>query len=103
MTLNHIGSSKQMRRPNHDYYNVSDLSYEFEKACATYKDALKTRESNRSKKELTRGNVKGTNLHKFQCNFAWIVHEMSVGHFSKRERCTDEAKTLIAHIISISE
>ncbi len=92
-----------MIRQQQDYYTISDLAFEFEKACITYKDALKSRKSNRSKKELTRGNVKGTNLHKFQCNFAWIMHEMSVGHYSKRGRCVDEAKTLIAHIISISE
>ena len=91
-----------MRRYNQDV-TVSDLVYEFEKACDTYKETLKSRESNRSKKELVRGNTRGTNLHKFQCSFAWIIHEMTVGHFSKRERCVDDAKSLIAHIITISE
>ena len=92
-----------MRKINHEHYTVSDLAYEFEKACNTYKDALRVRESNRAKKELSRGNVKGTNLHKFQCSFAWIIHEMKIGHYSKRERCVQDVKNLILHIINISE
>ena len=87
----------------HHGYEISDLIYEFEKACAVYKDTLKARESNRAKKELARGNIKGTNIHKFQCTFAWILHELDVGHYSKRERYIEEAKSLITHIISISE
>lgn len=91
-----------MRR-QYQEYSISDLIYEFEKACEVYKTALRSRESNRAKKELVRGNIKGTNLHKFQCSFAWIIHEMTVGHYSKRERCAGEAQSLISHIISISE
>ena len=90
-------------RQQYQEYTVSDLVYEFEKACSAYKDALKLRESNRAKKEITRGNIRGTNLHKFQCSFAWIIHEMTIGHHSKYDRCTDDAKALIAHIITISE
>ena len=91
-----------MRNKYHDY-TTSDLAYEFRKACEVYKNALKARESNRSKKELTRGNTKGTNLHKFQCNFAWIIHEMAVGNYSAKSKHIEEAKSLITHIISISE
>ena len=91
-----------MKIKYHDY-TTSDLAFEFLKACDVYKHALKSRESNRSKKELTRGNAKGTNLHKFQCNFAWIIHEMLVGHNSAKSKHIEEAKSLIAHIITISE
>ena len=92
-----------MYRRKYQDYTVSDLVYEFEEACEKYREALKGRESNRSKKELSRGNIKGTNIHKFQCNFAWIIHDMTVGHHNQRERNIEEAKSLIAHIISISE
>ena len=88
---------------NRKYITVSDLVYEFEKACDHYKSALKARESNRAKKELSRGNTKGTNIHKFQCQFAWIIHEMTTGHGSQRERLIKEAKSLTSHIITISE
>ena len=92
-----------MYRRKYQDYTVSDLAYEFEQACDKYREALKARESNRSKKELSRGNIKGTNIHKFQCNFAWIIHELTVGQYSQRERHIEEANSLIAHIISISE
>ena len=91
-----------MKTQQHDYA-TSDLVFEFNKACITYKDALRSRESNRSNKELTKGNTKGTNIHKFQCSFAWIVHGMTMGHYSGRGRLVDEGKALILHIINISE
>ena len=91
------------RRFNNDHYTISDLTYEFEEACEKYKETLRSRESNRSKKELSRGNTRGTNVHKFQCSFAWIIHEMTVGHYSQNKKYVEEAKSLIAHIISISE
>lgn len=91
-----------MKIKHHDY-TVEDLIIEFDKACVIYKNSLRARKSNRSNKELSRGNAKGTNIHKYQSSFAWIVHGMTAEHYSTRGRLVTEARTLIEHIISSSE
>lgn len=81
---------------------VSDLKYRFEEACLTYRQALESRSSNRAKKELVRDNTRGTNMHKFQVSFSWIIHDIQTGpRFSIVDRIT-EAVDLIDHIIKIS-
>lgn len=81
---------------------VEGITQKFEDACATYKLALSMRESNRAKKELFRGNTRGTSIHKFQSNFAWIVHYIECGHRCQIEDQLEEAEELIAHINKIS-
>ena len=81
---------------------VASLTGRFEDACMTYRLALSTRTSNRSKKELLKENCRGTNLHKFQCNFAWLLHDIQRGPRFFIEDRVIEAEELIAHIISIS-
>jgi hypothetical protein len=81
---------------------VASLTERFETACSTYRLALSTRDSNRSKKELTRGNSRGTNIHKFQCNFAWIIHDIQKGPRCQIDDRVDDAEDLISHINKIS-
>ena len=84
-------------------YLIADLNESFEKACETYKLALSSRTSNRAKKELSRGNSKGTNIYKFQVNFSWILHDIRCGPICFIDDREADARSLIDHIYSISE
>lgn len=81
---------------------VADLTQKFEVACSTYKLALSMRESNRSKKELARGKNRGTNIHKFQSTFAWILHDIQCGYRYQIDDRVQEVNELIVHINRIS-
>lgn len=81
---------------------VSYLTERFELACQTYRLTLTTRDSNRAKKEINRGNTRGTNIHKFQCSFAWILHDIQTGPRCFIDDRVNEAEDLIAHINKIS-
>ena len=81
---------------------VVSLNESFEAACGTYRDALSNRTSNRSTKELMRGNANGTTLHKIQCNFAWIMHELTCGPKHFVDNNTQKANELINHINNIA-
>lgn len=81
---------------------LSRLTERFEQACATYRLALATRDSNRAKKELSRENSRGTNIHKFQCNFAWLIHDIQKGPRCQIEDRVEDAEELISHINKIS-
>jgi len=93
-----------------NYYNSSELdrvirelTVKFEDACEIYKTALGSRTSNRSIKELQRGNTRGTAIHRFQCNFAWIIHAMQTDHESFVDSNVRRANGLIEHIGNISD
>lgn len=81
---------------------VADLIQKFEDACTAYKLVLSMRESNRAKKELSRGNSRGTNIYKFQSTFAWILHNIQCGYRYQIHDRIREANELIAHINRIS-
>jgi hypothetical protein len=81
---------------------VASLTGRFEDACLIYKLALESRSSNRSKKELSRGNSRGTVLHKFQSNFCWLIYDIQKGPRFFIDDRVSEVEELIAHIISIS-
>lgn len=82
---------------------INDLTFIFEEACDLYRDALKKRKSNRSEKELLRDNSRGTNIHKFQTKFAWILHDIKCGPRFFIDDNIDEAYDLINHIKTISD
>lgn len=96
-----------MKNWKYEPYNtrriVAELIIKFEEACQTYKTTLSTRKSNRSTKELSRDNLKGTAIHKFQCNFAWILHGIQCDHESFIDHNVRRANGLIDHIGNISE
>ena len=96
-----------MRRRFYTEYDidrrVTQLKDEFEAACQAYKDALGSRESNRAKKELMRGNTKGTNIYKFQVQFAWILHDIHQSSSGFAEKKIQEAEGLISHIHKICD
>ena len=81
---------------------VADLIQKFEDVCTTYRLALSMRESNRAKKELSRGNTRGTSIYKFQTNFAWILHDIQYGHRYQIDNRVHELEELITHISKIS-
>jgi len=82
---------------------ISDeLTERFETACSLYRIELASRNSNRAQKELARENTRGTSIHKFQCNFAWILHSISCDHESLIDNSIYQANALIDHINSIS-
>lgn len=97
-----IGSNKMTRTYVNRTQTVNQLTTEFEEACASYKDALGSRPSNRAAKELNRGNNKGTTIHKLQVNFAWILHEIEDDHESQVHKHVSRARELIEHIKDIS-
>ena len=78
------------------------LMEDFEQACQTYRLALSSRESNRSKKELMRGNTKGTSIYKFQCSFAWTLHNLINGPRCFAHKYIEDGEELISHIHKIS-
>jgi len=82
---------------------MKDLTSKFEDACQEYKSTLATRTSNRATKELSRDNTRGTAIHKFQCNFAWILHGIQTDHESFIDHNVRRATGLIDHIGNISE
>ncbi len=82
---------------------MSDLTFKFEDACLAYKIALSKRTSNRATKELSRNNSRGTAIHKFQCNFAWILHGIQCDHESFVDHNVYKATGLIEHIDNIAE
>ena len=84
------------------YREIRRLTQSFEDACEKYKDTLRERTSNRSSKELSRGNTRGTAIHRFQCNFAWIVHELEMSHYSTAPYHISKALELIDHINNIA-
>jgi glucuronate isomerase len=81
---------------------ITDLIESFEVACELHKTTLASRESNRARKELTKENMRGTNLHKFQSNFAWVIHDMTHGAICMVEDNISEATSIISHINNIS-
>jgi hypothetical protein len=81
---------------------IAGLSESFEAACDLHKSTLASRESNRSKKELSKENMRGTNLHKYQSNFAWIIHDMKFGPLCMVEANIAEARSIISHINNVS-
>lgn len=82
---------------------IQELTDKFEEACGVYKTALSERTSNRSVKELSRDNSRGTVIHKFQCNFAWVLHAIKKDHESFVDSNIRKANTLIDHIRNISD
>ena len=82
---------------------TAELTSKFEDACKTYKSTLAERTSNRATKELSRDNSRGTAIHKFQCNFAWILHGIQCDHESSIDYNVRRATGLIDHIGNISE
>lgn len=81
---------------------IRTLSEDFENSCEVYKIVLSKRDSNRSKKELLRFNKKGTNIHKFQSNFSWLLHDIKTGPKCFVEKVIEEANELILHIKNIT-
>jgi len=91
------------------YYNseatsteIANLTERFENVCYKYKATLSARDSNRSSKELSKGNIRGTTIHKFQCNFAWILHDIECGPRYFMDSAIQNANRLINHIAEIS-
>jgi hypothetical protein len=84
-------------------FDIRVIIEEFEAACVTYKLALTSRTSNRSVKELTRQNTRGTTIHKFQCEFAWILHDIQCGPKCQVYDNIEKSKELINHIFEVSK
>lgn len=82
---------------------IVELTELFETAKQTYRLALSERTSNRSKKELMRGNSKGTTINKYECDFAWILYDIQCGPICFIEDKIQEAHDLIIHLKNISE
>lgn len=78
------------------------LTYEFEIACQTYRLALSSRNSNRAKKELSKGNTRGTTTHKYQCEFSWILHDIATGPTAFIDDRIQDARDIISHLSNIS-
>jgi hypothetical protein len=81
---------------------IAELAELFNIAVETYRLALDGRDSNRSKKELLRGNVRGTVVHKYQCDFAWILYDIQCGPLCLIEDSITDAHELINHLKKIS-
>ena len=108
LNYNNIGSNNKMK--NWNYYHeeeltslIAELTERFEEACDIYKKALSSRTSNRATKELSRDNSRGTAIHKFQCNFAWLIHSIQKEHESLVDSNIKQANMLINHICTISD
>lgn len=81
---------------------VSTLEENFEKACNVYIDALTSRVSKRAKKELSRGNSRGTSIYKFQVSFSWILLDICKGPRCLIDDRLADCDELINHINRIS-
>ena len=81
---------------------IAELIDLFEAASDAYKLALTGRESNRSTKELLRGSSRGTVIHRYQCDFAWILHDIRCGPLCHIEDNINEAHELINHLKKIA-
>lgn len=81
---------------------IDEISENFNSACQLYKLALSARDSNRSNKELLRGNTKGTTIHKYQCQIAWVLHDIKCGPICFIEDNIIEANNIISHLRSIA-
>jgi translation initiation factor 2 beta subunit (eIF-2beta)/eIF-5 len=97
-----MNNKKIFYTERHLNWEIYQLTAEFERACGVYRSTLNTRESNRSKKELSRSNTRGTHIHKFQCNFAWILNEITAGPPSGITDGLEAGRTLVEHIENIS-
>jgi len=95
-----------MNKKNYRHSNVTrqiaELNSSFELACDAYRTALRTRPSNRAAKELGRGNVRGTSIYRFQCNFAWLLYDIEHDAIHFIDKNIYRAKELIKHIHSIA-
>lgn len=82
---------------------IVELTEAFELATQTYKLALSGRDSNRAKKELLRENTRGTVVNRYQCDFAWILHDIKTGPICFIEDNIEKGYELIIHLKKISE
>ncbi len=79
--------------------NITELNVNFEEACDIYTQSLVQRTSNRSNKELRKGNTKGTAIHKFQISFAWIMRDIENSPPQLLEYNIIKAHAVINHIL----
>lgn len=96
-----------MKEKNYTHEDItsimSELTELFEDAISAYKLALTSRESNRAKKELLRDNARGTVVHRYQSDFAWILHDIQCGPMCLIENNIEEAHELIIHLKKIAQ
>jgi hypothetical protein len=58
---------------------IEELTKEFSLACEHYNNTLIERASNRARKELSKRNLRGSKMHRFESDFAWIIHNIKMG------------------------
>lgn len=81
---------------------IAELTTDFEESCDHYYDVLVDRKSNRSIKELSKRNLRGSKLYSFQSEFAWILHNIKTGPLCFIEDEIKKAYELIGVIKSTS-
>lgn len=82
---------------------IIELDNKFKEACENHNNALKERESNRAKKELLRGNSRGTRIYDYEVKFSWILHDIRMGPIAFIEENKEKAERLITEINKITE
>ena len=81
---------------------IHDLTQRFDEGCEQYRQTLVQRKSNRSRKELSKRNLRGSRIHDYESDFAWLLHEIRMGPVCLIDENVDRAKKLINTIKDIS-